>query len=174
MQDIQNLKLKDLKDYYNTYYHPANAFVVVAGRFQKEGFTKALEKSFGSIPRGKKPVKRRFLEPAQRGERKIHAKRKASMPFLVMGFRVPNLHHPDSYVLEVLSSILGGGKSGRLQKTLVREKALASRIGVDHPLLSVDSGSRRDPDGKEGLARLTAKSLLLGTDQKSANEYLYF
>jgi zinc protease len=55
-----------------------------------------------------------------------------------MGYHVPNLREPDSYVLEVIATILSGGKSSRLYKSLVREKRLVLSADADHSLLSRD------------------------------------
>jgi len=56
----------------------------------------------------------------------------------MMGYHVPNLRQPDSYVLEVMATILSGGKSSRFYQTLVREKRLVLEADADHPLLSQD------------------------------------
>ena len=55
-----------------------------------------------------------------------------------MGYHVPNLREPDSYVLEVLAAILSAGKSSRFYQTLVREKRLVLSADADHSLLSRD------------------------------------
>ena len=55
-----------------------------------------------------------------------------------MGYHVPNLHHPDSYVLEVIAAVLSGGKSSRFYQNLVREKQLALSADADITLLSKD------------------------------------
>jgi zinc protease len=65
-------------------------------------------------------------------------KREARLPYLIKAFHVPNLREPDSYVLEVIATLLSGGKSSRLYHTLVREKRLALDIEADHSLLSRD------------------------------------
>jgi zinc protease len=55
-----------------------------------------------------------------------------------MGYRIPNLHHPDAYVLEVINAILSGGKSSRLHQKLVLEKQLALEADAENSLLSRD------------------------------------
>jgi zinc protease len=72
------------------------------------------------------------------GERRDFVKKEAQLPFLVMGYHVPNLRDPDSYVLEVIATILSGGKSSRLYQSLVREKRLVLSADADQSLVSRD------------------------------------
>jgi len=138
MEDIARFTLEDLKAYYKTYYNPANSFVVVVGDFRKEDLLPKIEKAFGSYPKGPVPNQERDKDPPQDGERRIFLKKEAQLPFVVMGYHVPNLREPDSYVLEVIAAILSAGKSSRLYQSLVREKRLVLSADVDHSLLSRD------------------------------------
>ncbi len=138
MEDIARLTLGDLKTHYKTYYNPVNAFLVVVGDFKKEDLLPKIEKAFGSIPKGTEPEQKKALDPAQSGERRIYVKKEAQLPYLAMGYRVPNLREPDSYVLEVIATILSGGKSSRLYQSLVRDKRLVFSADADHSLLSRD------------------------------------
>ena len=138
MEDLGRLTLEDLKAYYRTYYNPVNAFLVVVGDFKKEELLPKIEKSFGSIPRGAKPEQQKALDPPQIGERRVSVKKEAQLPYLAMGYRVPNLQEPDGYVLEVIATLLSEGKSSRLHLSLVREKRLAFSADADYSLLSKD------------------------------------
>ena len=138
MEDIARFTLEDLKVYYKTYYNPANAFLVVVGDFKKEDLLPGIEKAFGSYSKGSVPNQERDRDPSQTGERRIFLKKEAQLPFVVMGYHVPNLREPDSYVLEVIAAILSGGKSSRLYQSLVREKRLVLSADADHSLLSRD------------------------------------
>jgi zinc protease len=138
MEDIARFTLKDLKAYYRTYYNPVNAFLVVVGDFKKEELLPRIGKAFGSYLKGAPPVQERDKEPLQVGERRIIVKKEAQLPFLVMGYHVPNLREPDSYVLEVIATILSEGKSSRLYQSLVRDKRLVLGADADHSLLSRD------------------------------------
>jgi zinc protease len=138
MEDIARFTLEDLKNYYQTYYNPANAFLVVVGDFQKEDLLPGIEKAFGSIPKGMAPNQEKDADPKQAGERKIFVQKEAQLPFLVMGYHVPNLREPDSYVLEVIATILSAGKSSRFYQSLVREKQLVLDAEAEHSLLSRD------------------------------------
>jgi zinc protease len=140
MEDLARFRLEDLEAYYDMYYNPVNAFVVVVGDFKKDDLLPQVEKAFASIPKGVAPDQERSIDPPQTGERRIVVKREAELPYLLMAFRVPNLQHPDSYVLEVIATLLSGGKSSRLYQSLVREKRLAFHTEADHAFLSRDPG----------------------------------
>jgi zinc protease len=138
MEDIARYTLEDLKVYYRTYYNPPNAFLMVVGDFKREELLPRIEKVFGSIPKGMVPNQDRDRDPPQTGERRIFVKKEAQLPSIVMGYHVPNLREPDSYVLEVIATILSGGKSSRLYQSLVREKRLVLSADADHSLISRD------------------------------------
>lgn len=138
MEDLARLSVKDAETYYRTHYNPPNAFIVVVGDFKKEDLLPRIERAFGSIPKGEAPDQDRPTDPPQRGERRIIIKREAQLPFFIKAFHVPNLREPDSYVLEVIATLLSDGKSSRLYRRLVREKRLALDIEADHSLLSRD------------------------------------
>jgi zinc protease len=138
MEDVRGFTLDDVRAYYKEYYNPANAFIVVVGDFRKKDILGTLEKAFGSIPRGVSPIQKRDIDPPQAGERRVYVKREAQLPSIVLGYHVPNLRQPDSYALEVLATILSGGKSSRLYRDLVLDKQLAFNVDAENPLLSKD------------------------------------
>ncbi len=138
MEDLAHLTLDDLKVYYRTYYNPANAFLVVVGDFKKEELLPKIEMAFGRIPKGVVPDQEINKEPPQIGERRILVKKEAQLPSLVMGYHVPNLRERDSYVLDMIATILSGGKSSRLHQSLVRKKRLVLSADADHSLTSRD------------------------------------
>jgi zinc protease len=138
MEDIRRFTIDDVRAHYKKYYNPSNSFIVVVGDFKKEEMFQKIEKAFGSIPKGTAPEQKRDIDPPQAGERRIFVKREAQLPSIVMGYHVPNLTQPDSYALEVLATVLSGGKSSRLYRSLVVEKQLAFSVDADNPLLSKD------------------------------------
>jgi zinc protease len=140
MEDLEQLTLDDLKEYYRVYYNPVNAFLVVVGDFTKEALLPRLENSFGVIPRGVPPDQEKSIDPPQRGERRIVVKKEAQLPFLLMGYQVPRLGEPDSYVLEVIATLLANGKRSRFYRDLVRERELVLNAEAEHSLLSRDPG----------------------------------
>jgi zinc protease len=138
MEDIARFTLEDLRAYYQAYYNPTNAILVAVGDFKKKELLPKIEQAFGSYPKGVPPVQERDTDPQQIGERRILVKREAQLPSLVMGYHVPNLREKDSYVLEVIATLLSGGKSSRLYQSLVREKRLVLSVDADHSLTSRD------------------------------------
>jgi len=140
MEDIERFALEDLKAYYRTYYIPSNAFVVVVGDFKPEDLLPQIERAFGSLPAGVAPNQKRDIDPAQTGERRVFVKREANLPFLAVGYHVPNIREPDSDVLEVIATLLSDGKSSRLYHDLVLEAKVALDVNTGHPFLSHDPG----------------------------------
>jgi zinc protease len=138
MSDLERLTLDDLKKYYGLYYNPVNAFLVVVGDFRKDDLLPRIEKAFGSYPRGEIPPQEKSIDPPQIGERRIVVRKEAQLPSIVMGYKVPNLRDTDSYVLEVIATLLSGGKSSRLYRGLVRDKRLVFDVDADHSLISRD------------------------------------
>jgi zinc protease len=138
MQDIARLTLDDLKHYYERFYNPANALLVIVGDFKKDEILPVVERFFGPIPKGAPPETRVHAEEPQHGERRIIVKKEAQLASVVMGYHVPNLRDLDSYALEVVAALLGSGESSRLQTSLVREQQLALGVGAHHSLLSRD------------------------------------
>ena len=80
------------------------------------------------------------MEPEQKGERRFLLKRDAQVPFVMMGYRVPNFTSEDSYALDILDSILSHGKSSRLYQSLVYEQKSALAVGAEYSLLQADPG----------------------------------
>jgi len=138
MEDIARFTLEDLKAYYKTYYTPINAILVVVGDFNKGDLLPKIEKAFGSSSKSEAPSQEKDIDPPQIGERRIFVKKEAQLPSLVMGYHVPNLREQDSYVLEVIATLLSGGKSSRLYQSLVRERRLVLSVDADHSLTSRD------------------------------------
>lgn len=138
MTDIEKLAREDLVRYYNTYYAPNNAVLIVVGDFKSDELLPKIRQHFSSIPRAADPPAVRAVEPEQRGERRVLLKKEAELPFVFMGYHVPNLKHPDNFALEVLAYILSGGKSARIYKSLVYEKQLALFAGGGYERESID------------------------------------
>ena len=80
------------------------------------------------------------MEPEQKGERRFLLKRDAQVPFVMMGYRVPNFTSEDSYALDILDSILSHGKSSRLYQSLVYEQKSSLAVGAEYSLLQTDPG----------------------------------
>ena len=138
MQDIQNLALQDLVDFYKLYYVPNNAFIVVTGDFSTAELLPKIKEAYGKIPRGKEPPEVKVTEPEQRGERRVIFKKDAELPFFMLFYHTPTLKSPDSFALDLLSVLLAGGRSSRLHHELVYKKRLAHGIDADYSAVSID------------------------------------
>jgi zinc protease len=137
-EDIERFTLEDVKVHHRLFYHPSNAFLVIAGDFKKDNILPKIAKAFGSIPNMKAPDQRRNAESSQAGERRIIVRREAELPYILIGYHVPNLTDQDSYVLEVIAALLSQGKSSRFHQNLVSGKKLVLDADAEHSLLSKD------------------------------------
>ena len=128
----------DLVQFYRTYYAPNNAILVVAGAIKKDATLSKIQALFGGIPRLPDPPKVVTEEPLQIGERRVYVRKEAELPLYFAVHHVPNLTHPDSFALQVLAYILGGGESARFHQKAVYEKQLASYAGADYNPVHID------------------------------------
>ena len=104
-----------------------------------EQVKKLAEKYFGSIPAKPAPPRLETREPVQRGERRVIVEHTAN-PKLMIGFHKPIYPNPDAAPLAVLESILGGGRTSRLYKTVFEEKQLTA----EEPRVYDGPGERYD------------------------------
>jgi len=127
--DIDNWSLQDLKDYHRTYYAPNNALVVIAGNITLKQVKKLATKYFEPIPAQPKPKLVHTVEPKQKGERRVYVQKgSVTSANIMMAFHIPETRHDDHYALDILSSILGKGKSSRLYRSLIDEQQLATSV----------------------------------------------
>ncbi len=136
--DIKGWTREDLARHYRIYYAPNNATLVVAGDVKKDAILPKIQALYGGIPRQPDPPKVITQEPPQVGERRVYVRKEAELPLLFMVHHVPNLTHPDSFALQVLAYILGGGESARFHQKVVYEKQLASYAGADYNPIYTD------------------------------------
>ena len=138
--DLDAMSLEDLQRHYDTFYSPNNATLVVVGDIKAEFLLPTIKRLFEPIPRGPSPKQTLPPEPEQRGERRFLLKREAQVPFVIMGFRVPNYSSEDSYALDILESILSHGKSSRLYQSLVYDQKSSLAVGAEYSVLQTDPG----------------------------------
>jgi zinc protease len=138
-EDIGRLTASDLRLWYDTYYRPNNAIVVVVGDFRAPELLQKIRTQFESIPRGPEPPPVAVTEPEQRGERRVWLRREAQLPVVFLGYPAPNHRSADAYALEVLSAVLSGGRTSRLYRRLVYEERIALEAGGDYSRLTLDA-----------------------------------
>ena len=138
MDDIKRITPEEIRAFYKTYYVPNNAMVVAVGAFRAEDALEKIKRRFGRILRGKVPPPMLAVEPTPNGERRVLVKRQAELPIVYMAWHVPNHQSDDSVALEVLSTILSGGRASRLYRDLVYQRQLALEAGGDNSYFSTD------------------------------------
>ncbi len=136
--DLDAMTLEDLQRHYDTFYSPNNATLIVVGDIKADALLPTIKQLFEPIPKGPSPKQAVSAEPEQRGERRFLLKREARVPFVMMGFRVPNYSSEDSYALDILESILSHGKSSRLYQSLVYDQKNSLAVGAEYSLMQAD------------------------------------
>ena len=126
--DIKNWTIGDLQRFFDVYYAPNNAVVVIAGDVTVAEVKRLAQKYFEPIPGNKPPRKVHTVEPPQQGEKRLRVNKKVSSPNIMIAYHVPEARSKDYYPLKVLSSILSRGNSSRLYNALVNEKQLAVAV----------------------------------------------
>jgi zinc protease len=132
MDDLNRVNVNDLKAFFLRWYGPNNATLTIGGDIDEQQTLTLIHKYFGSIPRGpevKMPEKPVVVVDA---DRYISMEDNVSLPLVYMSFPTVSLRHEDEAPLDVLSSILGGGKTSLLYKNLVKNQ-LAVQASVSHP-----------------------------------------
>jgi zinc protease len=137
MEDLDAAELTDVQDFFDLYYAPNNATLVVAGAFDPEEARALIAEYFGSIPRGSDPPEVRCDRPFQHlpVEERIHDPN-AQLPGLFVAYGGVEHRHPDAPALTLLADILGGGQSARLNQHIVREaQAALQAVAIHAPRL---------------------------------------
>ncbi len=140
MNDLENMTADDAREWYNNWYAPNNATLVVVGDVKADEVYKLAKQHFGKLKSKALPVRKPQEEPEQIGERRVVVKAPAKLPYLLMGYHVPALENPDTdwepYALEVLAGVLSGNPAARLNQRLVRDSKLAIDASAGYDLMS--------------------------------------
>ncbi len=131
LEHLSRAKLQDFKDFYKTFYVPNNCVLTLAGDIDIPEVKKQINAYFGSIPRGTKPIPRpNITEPPLGGEVRDVVEDNIQLPAVVLAYRSPKQGSDEYYAFNVLSTLLSGGNSSRLNKAIVDEKQLAVASGA--------------------------------------------
>jgi zinc protease len=127
MVDLDKATIEDVREFFNTFYKPNNATLIIVGDFKSEEALGWAKKYFEGIPASAKPIPRiDKSEPAQTEERVVNKSySNTPLPAAVIGYKIPARYAPDSYPLDLASNILAGGESSRLYQTLVYKDQIA-------------------------------------------------
>ena len=125
MPEIQSWTLADLQSWYNQFYRPNNATIVIVGDVDADKTHELVKQYFGKIPRGEEIVREINFEVPQNDTKYIEMATPANLPVLFMGYKVPSINSTDdkqeAYALLLASEILSGSNTARLPKKMVRE-----------------------------------------------------
>ncbi|MER8614358.1 pitrilysin family protein [Mesorhizobium sp. M1216] len=135
MHEIEKLNRTDAVAFYDNYYRPNNAVLVVAGDVEPERVKTLAEKTYGKVPRGPDlPPRDRPSEPVQNTRRTLTlSDGRVSVPFFSRHWVVPSYRTAEpgeAEALDLLAQILGGGNRSRLYQTLVAKQSIAAAVGV--------------------------------------------
>lgn len=140
MDDLKNMTVEDAQKWYNDWYAPNNATLVVVGDVDPQQVLAQARQFYGPLPKHDIPKIKPQKEVAQQGTRRIVVKRPAQVPYLVMGYKVPVVKTAEQdwepYALEMLAHVLDGSNSSRFSKELIRGKAIAASVSAGYDLFS--------------------------------------
>jgi zinc protease len=119
MDHLKAAPVSDLQDFFNTYYVPNNACLVLAGDIDPAKARELVKKYFAWIPAGPPVVRDIPQEPEQTEARRLELKRTVPLPAIGIAFHIPPYQSNDHEALSLLSTILGQGRSSRLHRGLV-------------------------------------------------------
>lgn len=128
--DIENLRVKDARDFFAKYYVPGNITISIVGDVDPNRMKALAEEYFGRIAKGPLPSPVITVEPVQEGPRRVEVQSPAQ-PLEVLAYHRPDEHDQDDPVFDVVSSILSGGRTSIMYRDLVRDKRLALAAGAD-------------------------------------------
>ncbi len=129
MDDVENATVEDVKDFYNDFYGPNNATLVIAGDYDPENVKDLVEKYFGEIiPHGNVEEPAPMTVSLEESKRIYHEDNYARLPEINMVWPAVEEYHKDAYALRFLGKILSDGKQTPMYKVLVKEKKLTSNV----------------------------------------------
>jgi predicted Zn-dependent peptidase len=129
LKDLEAATLKDVQDFFNTYYAPNNAVLTVVGDFDVAQARKLVEKYFTSIPSVKQPAPADLSEPRQEQEKRATKKDPlAKRPALAFAYHMPERNTPEYYAMGLLDQILLQGEDSLLHQELVKKRGLAAGV----------------------------------------------
>src|SRR4051794_39967741 len=126
MVDLEAAAIEDVRDFFQTYYVPENATLVLVGDFDVAQAKDLVTQYFGRVPKAERPVPRDIpKEPAQTKERRVTVEAPWPLPAVIVAHHITYDGHPDSYPLHIASKVLSDGQSSRIYQKLVYDKQLA-------------------------------------------------
>ncbi|MBI3939866.1 MAG: insulinase family protein [Acidobacteria bacterium] len=131
LKDLRRLSLAQMRRYYQTYYSPNNATLVVVGDIHPADSLAKIRRLFGPIRAGMIPPERVPAEPQQRRQRRVMLRIRSNVVRMLVAFRCPPVSSPDIYVIPLIDKILTEGKLSRLFQRLVEKQQLVSFVTTE-------------------------------------------
>ena len=136
MNDLENMSVEDAREWYDRWYVPNNAYVVVVGDVDHDEVFRLADKYYGPLAPRALPKRKPQQEPQQLGIRRLTVKAPAELPVLMMAYKAPVIRDVeedvDPYALEMLAAILDGHDAARFPKRLVKELRVAVSAGAGY------------------------------------------
>lgn len=129
-QDLWSVHSKDLHAFYSKHYHPNNATLIVVGDVDPQEVFNVAQKDFGSIPAHPEYKKEQFYFNQDLVSKSVVLHRDIQQPLVCLAFVVPGMSDKKDHLLDLLSYIVGKGKSSRLYKKLVDELQLCTSLSA--------------------------------------------
>lgn len=125
---ISEASIDEVQSFYEKYYHPGNAILTVSGPLATHQIFELVDKWFGKIPAKKMDTAHFTPEAVQSDFRYKEVRANVPLPQFIGAWHMPGRNHPDYYACDLLSDILGNGKSSRLYRKLVREEKVLTAV----------------------------------------------
>jgi zinc protease len=141
MEDLEAASIDDVRDFYHTFYVPANATLTLVGDFDGAQLMQLVTQYLGRVPKAEKEVPRDIpTEPLQTREKRVTLQEPWPLPAVVVAYHITYDGNPDSYPLHIAAKVLSDGQSSRIYKKLVYDKQMAvAAFGnanlIEHPNL---------------------------------------
>ena len=185
MNDLNAATIGDVRDFYETYYVPENATLMVVGDFDTDTVVNLVNQYFARVPKALKPVPRDIpREPAHTQEKRVTLEQPWPLPAVVVAYQAPYNGHPDSYPMFVMSKTLSDGQTSRIYRKLVYESGLAltafgsgsflEQPGIFYAVAIVNPGQSAEAVAKALIAefdKLTADGITERELQRAKNQF---
>lgn len=128
LKHIEDATLNDVQDFFNRYYRPNNAIMVVAGNVKKNQIKALANKWFGDIEPYNLGERKYAVEPVQQVARKLEVHADVPVNTILKAYHMGNRNSHNYYVMDLVTDILSNGNSSRLYQRLVKEQQLFSEV----------------------------------------------
>jgi len=130
MKDIQDYTPEKLREFYNRYYVPNNAILVIAGDIQIPRVKELVSKYYGELPSKPLPEHGYPQEPEPQQAKRFVKEAEVQSSSVIVAYKTVAAGHPDQYALDLAANLLGVGTSSRLHKSLVYQAQQATEVGA--------------------------------------------